>query len=162
RVLDVRTRQLRVVFEDPVAEGALALPALLALDHDDAARHLHHEASGGRPDPLVGERLERRRTGGALGGLARAVPARGAGGARAHLLLGAGGVLAGGKADRYLVGARLLDLRLRDAERVGALADRLDRVADRLGRDLRHLRRRPALVDQLDAALQVEPEPRLL
>ena len=32
--------------------------------------------------------------------------------------------------------ARALDLGLGDAERVGALADRLDRVVDRLRRDL--------------------------
>ena len=40
------------------------------------------------------------------------------------------GVLDVREADRDLVGARSLDLRLGDAERVGALADRLDRVVD--------------------------------
>ena len=62
------------------------------------------------------------------------------------------GVLHVGKPDGDLVAARALDLGLGDAERVGALADRVDRVVHRLRRDLRHLRRGPALVDELDAA----------
>jgi hypothetical protein len=79
-----------------------------------------------------------------------------------NLLLGAVGVRDVRQADRDLVRPGALDLRLGDAQCVGALADRLDRVVDRLRRDLRHLRRRAALVDQLDAALQVEAEARLL
>ena len=47
-------------------------------------------------------------------------------------------------------------------ERVGALPDGLDRVVDRRRRDLWDLRRRAALVDELDAALEVEAEARLL
>ena len=81
---------------------------------------------------------------------------------RAHLLLGALRVLNVRQADRDLVLARALDLGLGDAERVRPLADRLDGVVDRLRRDLGHLGRRAALVDELDAALEVQPEPRLL
>ena len=80
----------------------------------------------------------------------------------ADLLLGPLRVLDVGQADRDLILSGLLDLGLRHAERVGALADRVDGVVDRLRGDLRDLRRRPALVDQLGAAAQVESEPRLL
>ena len=68
------------------------------------------------------------------------------------------GVVDVGQADRDLVAPGALDLRLGDAQGVGALPDRLDRVVDRLRRDLGHLRRGPALVDELDAALEVEAE----
>ena len=50
------------------------------------------------------------------------------------------------------------DLGLGDAERVDPLADDLDRAVDVLGGDLGDLRRRAALVDELGAALEVEPE----
>ena len=293
RVLDVRARQLRVVLEDPVAERPSTLLARLGLDHDDPARDLHREAARRGPDALVAERRERGGARRALRRLTRALAARGAGGARAlvvvgdllaalvelrgvvggrllcrrarlladlarreqlardasaraeqvvlvarrvvlavvvpldlllvvpelaldrrrgaarrdvhrlrarmllrsgldrredvegrlrlvrreqvrlpvvelelrrrpDLLLGAGRVLDRRETDRDLVCACLLDLGLRDTERVRALPDRLDRVLDRLRRDLRHLRRRATLVDQLDPALEVEPEARLL
>ena len=71
------------------------------------------------------------------------------------------GVLDAGEADRDLVAAEPLDLGLGDAERVDALAHDVDRAVDRLGRDLA-LRRGLALVDELDAALEVEAEARLL
>jgi hypothetical protein len=76
----------------------------------------------------------------------------------ADLLARALRVLDVGQADGDLARAGALDLGLRDAERVDPLAHRLDRVVDRLRRDLRDLRRRLALVDELDAALEVEPE----
>jgi hypothetical protein len=79
-------------------------------------------------------------------------------GRRAHLLLRARGVLHRRQPDRDLVRSGALDLGLGYAEGVGPLADRVDRVVDRLRRDLRDLRGRPALVDELDAALQVEAE----
>jgi hypothetical protein len=80
----------------------------------------------------------------------------------ADLLLGAGGILHARQADVDLVGALLLDLGLRDTERVGALADRVDRVRYGLRCDLRDLRRWLRLVDQLDAAAQVQAQLRLL
>ena len=67
------------------------------------------------------------------------------------------GVLDVGQRDLDLVEADPGDLGLGDAERVDALADDLDRPIDVLGLDLRHLRRRAALVDELGAAAQVEP-----
>ncbi len=80
---------------------------------------------------------------------------------RADLLLGALEVLDARQAHRDLVVAEPLDLGLGDTEAVDALADDVDRAVDRLGRDLA-LRSGLALVDQLDAALQVEAELRLL
>jgi hypothetical protein len=76
----------------------------------------------------------------------------------ADLLARALGVLHVREPDRDLPRAGALDLGLGDAQRVDALAHRLDRVVDGLRRDLRDLRRRLALVDELDAALEVEPE----
>ena len=76
----------------------------------------------------------------------------------AHLLDRALGVLDVGQADGDLIGAGALDLGLGHAQRVGALADRVDRVVHRGRGDLRHLRRGPALVDELDPALEIEAE----
>jgi len=72
------------------------------------------------------------------------------------------GVLDVGQADRDLVAPGALDLGLGDAEGVGALADRLDGVVERLLGHLGHLRGGRALVHELDAALEVEPELRRL
>ena len=66
------------------------------------------------------------------------------------------GVLDVWEPDLDLVGADPGDLGLGDAERVDALADDLDRAVDVLGCDLRDLRGRLALVDELGAAAQVE------
>ena len=68
------------------------------------------------------------------------------------------GVLDVGQADLDLVGADAGDLGLGDAEGVDAVADDLDRAVDVLAGDLGHLRGRPALVDELGAAAQVEAE----
>ena len=76
----------------------------------------------------------------------------------ADLGLGALGVLHRWQADGDLLAARALDLRLGHAEGVDALAHRLDRVVDRLLGDLGDLRGRARLVDELDAALEVEAE----
>ena len=78
----------------------------------------------------------------------------------AHLLLGPRDVLHVREADRDLIVRGALDLRLGHTQGVGALADRGDRLVDRGRRDLRHLRRGLALVDELDAALEVEAEAR--
>ena len=83
-------------------------------------------------------------------------------GRRAHLGDRAIGVVDVRQADRYLIPPRALDLGLGDAECVRALADRLDRVVHRLGRDRRDLRGRLALVDELDPAAQVEAQDGLL
>ena len=81
---------------------------------------------------------------------------------RADLGLGAPGVAHVREADRDLVAARRLDLRLGDAQLVDAVAHDVDRSLERvLGHRLR-LRAREALVDELDAALEVEAENRLL
>jgi hypothetical protein len=82
-------------------------------------------------------------------------------GGGADLLLGPVQVLDAGQADGDLLRAEALDLRLGDTELVDALPDDVDRAVDRLGRDLA-LRRRLTLVDELDPALQVEAEARLL
>ena len=60
------------------------------------------------------------------------------------------------------VGADPRDLRLGDAERVGPLADDLDRAVDVRPIDRGVLRRRASLEDQLGAALEVEAEGGLL
>ncbi len=79
---------------------------------------------------------------------------------RAHLVDGALRVLHVRQADRDLVAAGALDLGLGDAQGVGALADRVERVVERLRGDRRDLRRRLALVDELGAALQVKAQAR--
>jgi hypothetical protein len=76
----------------------------------------------------------------------------------AHLVDRALRVLDVREPDGDLVAAGALDLRLGHAERVGTLPDRLDGVVQRLLGHHRHLRRGLALVDELDAALQVEAE----
>ncbi len=63
--------------------------------------------------------------------------------------------------DDDLVGARALDLRLGHPERVDALAHDVDRAGDRVARDLGRLRRL-GLVDELDAALEVQAQARRL
>ena len=80
----------------------------------------------------------------------------------ADLLLGALRVLDVGQPDGDLVAARALDLRLRDAELVDALAHDVDRAVDRILGHLGLGGRRLGLVDELDAALEVEAQPRLL
>ena len=82
-------------------------------------------------------------------------------GRRADLLGGALGVLDAGQVDLDLVLAGARELRLGDAEGVDAVAHDVERALQRLGGDLRLLRRL-ALVDELDAALQVEAELRRL
>ncbi len=79
-------------------------------------------------------------------------------GGGAHLLDGALRVLHVGEADGDLIRPGALDLGLGHAERVGALADRVDRVVHGGRRDLRHLRRGTSLVHELDPALEVETE----
>ena len=81
-------------------------------------------------------------------------------GRRADLLLGPGGVVDVRQPDGDLVAAEGLDLRLGDTELVDALAHDVDRAAER-GRVTFDCARRLALVDELDATLQVEPEDRL-
>ena len=81
---------------------------------------------------------------------------------RADLGGGALGVLLARKADVDLVAAGALQLRLGDAERVDAVAHDVDRAVQRVLVDRRLLLGRARLVDELDAALQVEPEPRRL
>jgi len=58
--------------------------------------------------------------------------------------------------DLDLVGAGALDLGLGDAELVDALADDVHGAVERVLRHLGLLRRGLALVDELDAALEVE------
>ena len=82
-------------------------------------------------------------------------------GGRADLLGGALGVLDTGQVDLDLVAAGEEQLRLGDAEGVDALAHDVERALERLLGDLRLLRRRLALVDELHAALEVEPELRV-
>ena len=57
-----------------------------------------------------------------------------------------------------LVAARALQLGLGDAERVDAAAHDVERAVERFRRDRRLLLRRLALVDELDAALEVETQ----
>ena len=83
-------------------------------------------------------------------------------GRRADLALGARGVLDVGQPDRDQVAARRLDLGLGDAQLVDALAHDVDRAVERVLGDLRRLRARLALVDELGSALEVEPELGLL
>ena len=83
-------------------------------------------------------------------------------GGRSDLLLRASEVLHVGQPDGDLVSARALDLGLADAELIDAAADDVERAVERLGRHRRHLLGRLALVDELDAALEVEAEPRRL
>ena len=66
------------------------------------------------------------------------------------------------QADVDLVAAGALQLRLRDAERVDALAHDVERAVQAVGRDLGLLLGGLALEDELDAALQVETELGLL
>jgi hypothetical protein len=80
----------------------------------------------------------------------------------ADLLLRPLRVLDVGQADRDLVAARALDLRLGDAELVDALAHDVDGAVDRVLRDLGLGGGRLGLVDELDAPLEVESQPRLL
>ena len=79
-------------------------------------------------------------------------------GGGADLLRGALGVLDARQVDLDLRVAGLQQLRLGDAEGVDALAHDLQRALERLLRDGRLLGRRLALVDELDAALEVEAE----
>ena len=81
-------------------------------------------------------------------------------GRRAHQLLGARCVLHIREADRDLVVARGLDLRLGHAELVDPVAHDVDRPVERVLRHVRGLRGRRPLVDELRAALEVESEPR--
>ena len=76
---------------------------------------------------------------------------------RADLLRGALGVLDAGEVDLDLVLARARELRLGDAERVDALAHDVERALERLRGDLRVLGGL-ALIDEPDAALEVEAE----
>ena len=79
----------------------------------------------------------------------------------ADLVLGARGVAHVGQRHVDFVFARALDFRLGDAQLVDALAHDVDRPFERFGVDLR-LGGRLGLVDELDAALQVEPQARRL
>jgi hypothetical protein len=72
------------------------------------------------------------------------------------------GVLDAGEVDLDLAAADQRQLRLGDAERVDALAHDLQRPVQGLLVDLRLLRRGLALVDELDAALEVQAELGLL
>ena len=78
----------------------------------------------------------------------------------ADLFLGARRVAHVRQGDGDFVFARALDFRLCDADLVDALAHDVDRPVQRFRVDFR-LRRGLALVDELDAALQVEAEARL-
>ncbi len=71
------------------------------------------------------------------------------------------GVLDIGKANRDLRLTDSRDLRLGDAEAVGAIADDLDRPVHVLRCHLGVLRGRPTLVDQLGTAAQIEAELRV-
>ena len=82
-------------------------------------------------------------------------------GGGADLARGALGVLDARQVDLDLVLARARDLRLGDAEGVDAVAHDVQRALQRLGVD-RRLLGRLALVDELDAALEVEAELRRL
>ena len=79
-------------------------------------------------------------------------------GGGADLVGGALGVVDARQVHLDLVASEQLELGLGHAERVDALAHDPQRAVQRLLRDLRLLRRRLALVDQLDAALEVEAE----
>ena len=76
---------------------------------------------------------------------------------RADLLRGALGVLDARQVDLDLILARPVELGLGDAERVDAVAHDVQRALQRLCGDLRLLGRL-ALIDEPDAALEVEPE----
>ena len=78
-------------------------------------------------------------------------------GGRADLVGGALGVVDARQVDLDLVLARARELGLGDAERVDAVAHDVQRALQRLGGDLRLLGRL-ALVDEPDAALEVEAE----
>ncbi len=78
-------------------------------------------------------------------------------GGRADLARGALGVLDAREVDLDLVLARARELGLGDAEGVDAVAHDVQRALERLGVD-RRLLGRLALVDELDAALEVEAE----
>jgi hypothetical protein len=81
---------------------------------------------------------------------------------RAHLLGRALGVVDAWEVHLDLVAAREQQLGLGDAERVDAVAHDVQRALERLLRHRRLLRCRLALVDELDATLEVETEGRLL
>ena len=83
-------------------------------------------------------------------------------GGGADLLGGAVGVRDAREVDLDLLAAEQLQLRLGDAERVDAVAHDLQRAVQRLLVDRRLLRGRLALVDELDAALEVQAELRRL
>ena len=80
---------------------------------------------------------------------------------RPHLLGRALGVLHAGQVHLDLTLARLQQLRLGHAERVHALAHDVQRPLQRLRRDGRLLSGPLRLVDQLHAALEIEPELRV-
>ena len=79
-------------------------------------------------------------------------------GGRADLIDRSLGVGYVGEVDRDLVGAQTRDFGLGDAELVDPLADDLDRVIDVFAADFFRLAGRRALVDELDAALEVKAE----
>ncbi len=81
---------------------------------------------------------------------------------RADLGLGPRGVAHVGQADGDLVAAGGLDLRLGDAQLVDAVAHDVDRPLEGILGHGRRLSARQALVDELDAALEVEAENGLL
>ena len=78
----------------------------------------------------------------------------------ADLLFGAVRIRNVGERDGDFFRSRELDFGLRDAQLVDALAHDFDRAVERFAVDFR-LRRRLALVGELHAALEVEPETRL-